>query len=86
MLVLKNPQRSLLQYAQVGLYNAEYSAGIDDRVSVLVHKHQHQSLWQAGKQMYAADREDAAEKYALRIALLCIMPAPDVLQDEVECA
>ncbi len=71
LIVLKNLQRSLLQYVQVDLYTAEYSAEIDDRASVLIHKHQHQSLWQAGTQMYAADREDAAGRYAAsdRVAL-----------------
>src|SRR5437762_640109 len=43
----------------------------DDRAFVLIHRHQPQSLWQAGTQRYGADHVDAAEKYAAqdRVAL-----------------
>src|SRR6266700_2125245 len=70
-LFFKNPQHRLLRCVQVGWYTAEYSAENDDRAFVLIHRHQPQSLWQAGTQRYGADHVDAAEKYAAqdRVAL-----------------
>src|SRR5260370_27350939 len=70
-LFFKNPQHKLLRCVQVGWYSAEYSAENDDRAFVLIHMHQHQSLWPAGTQRCAADHGDAAGRFAAldRVAL-----------------